>query len=385
MIPIGRGQRELLIGDRQTGKTAVALDTIINSAKNDLICIYCAIGQKRSSVAQVVQTLEKFGAMAYTIVVAATASEPAPMQYLAPFAATAMGEYFRDNGKARAHHLRRSLQARRVLSRDLAAAPPSARTRGLPRRRLLSPLAPARALRQDVRRERRRLPHRAAHHRDPGRRRLRLHPDQRHLDHRRPDLLRDRPLQLRRSSRRQRRPLRLARRIRRGHQGDQAGRLHAEARPRAVPRARRLRAVRLRSRQGHAEPAQPRRAPHRAPQAAAVPPAHLGAAGRHHLRRHHRPARRRRGQGHPRLRGRPLSLHGVRAGPAARRHRIQEGARRRPPQAPHRRARRVQAGLQGAARRQGSRQAASGPAPARRSRQPNPCPTYSISGAASAA
>ena len=99
MIPIGRGQRELLIGDRQTGKTAIALDTIINSAKNDLICIYCAIGQKRSSVAQVVQTLEEYGAMAYTIIIAATASEPAPMQYLAPFAATAMGEYFRDNGK----------------------------------------------------------------------------------------------------------------------------------------------------------------------------------------------------------------------------------------------------------------------------------------------
>jgi F-type H+-transporting ATPase subunit alpha len=99
MIPIGRGQRELLIGDRQTGKTAIALDTIINSAKNDLICIYCAVGQKRSSVAQVVQTLEEHGAMSYTIVVAATASEPAPMQYLAPFAATAIGEYFRDNGK----------------------------------------------------------------------------------------------------------------------------------------------------------------------------------------------------------------------------------------------------------------------------------------------
>ncbi len=99
MIPIGRGQRELLIGDRQTGKTAVALDTIINSAKNDLICIYCAIGQKRSSVAGVVQTLQHYGALDYTIIVAATASEPAPMQYLAPFAATAMGEYFRDNGK----------------------------------------------------------------------------------------------------------------------------------------------------------------------------------------------------------------------------------------------------------------------------------------------
>ncbi|HEX3939880.1 MAG TPA: F0F1 ATP synthase subunit alpha [Acidobacteriaceae bacterium] len=99
MIPIGRGQRELIIGDRQTGKTAVALDTIINNRGNDLICIYCAIGQKRSSIAQVVQTLAQYGAMDYTIVVAASASEPAPMQYLAPYAATSMGEYFRDNGR----------------------------------------------------------------------------------------------------------------------------------------------------------------------------------------------------------------------------------------------------------------------------------------------
>jgi F-type H+-transporting ATPase subunit alpha len=99
MIPIGRGQRELIIGDRQTGKTAVALDTIINSKGNNLICIYCAIGQKRSSIAQVVKTLSDFGAMDYTIVVAASASEPAPMQYIAPYAACAIGEYFRDNGK----------------------------------------------------------------------------------------------------------------------------------------------------------------------------------------------------------------------------------------------------------------------------------------------
>jgi F-type H+-transporting ATPase subunit alpha len=97
MIPIGRGQRELIIGDRQTGKTAVALDTIINSKGNNLICIYCAIGQKRSSIAQVVKTLQDFGAMEYTIVVAASASEPAPMQYIAPYAACAMGEYFRDS------------------------------------------------------------------------------------------------------------------------------------------------------------------------------------------------------------------------------------------------------------------------------------------------
>src|SRR5947209_4813711 len=99
MIPIGRGQRELIIGDRQTGKTAVALDTIINSKGNNLICIYCAIGQKRSSIAQVVKILEGYGAMDYTVVVAASASEPAPLQYIAPYAACAIGEFFRDNGK----------------------------------------------------------------------------------------------------------------------------------------------------------------------------------------------------------------------------------------------------------------------------------------------
>jgi len=99
MIPIGRGQRELIIGDRQTGKTAVVLDTIINNKGNNLICIYCAIGQKRSSIVNVVKTLTDYGAMDYTIVVAASASEPAPMQYIAPYAACAIGEYFRDNGK----------------------------------------------------------------------------------------------------------------------------------------------------------------------------------------------------------------------------------------------------------------------------------------------
>ncbi|MGH9481169.1 MAG: F0F1 ATP synthase subunit alpha [Terriglobales bacterium] len=97
MVPIGRGQRELIIGDRQTGKTAVALDTILNSRGKDLICIYVAIGQKRSTVAQVVATLERYGALEYTIVVAATASDPAPMLYLAPYAGCAMGEFFRDS------------------------------------------------------------------------------------------------------------------------------------------------------------------------------------------------------------------------------------------------------------------------------------------------
>jgi F-type H+-transporting ATPase subunit alpha len=97
MIPIGRGQRELIIGDRQTGKTAIILDTIINQRGGDMICIYCAIGQKRSTIAQVVKTLTDYGAMDYTIVMAASATEPATMQYIAPFAACAMGEYFRDS------------------------------------------------------------------------------------------------------------------------------------------------------------------------------------------------------------------------------------------------------------------------------------------------
>jgi F-type H+-transporting ATPase subunit alpha len=99
MIPIGRGQRELIIGDRQTGKTAIAIDTIINQKGQNMICVYVAIGQKRSTVAQVVETLEKYGAMEYTIVVAATASESAPLQFIAPLAGCTMGEYFRDNGR----------------------------------------------------------------------------------------------------------------------------------------------------------------------------------------------------------------------------------------------------------------------------------------------
>ena len=99
MVPIGRGQRELIIGDRQTGKTAVAIDTIINQKGKDLVCVYVAIGQKASTIANVVRKLEESGAMAYTIVVAATASESAAMQYIAPYAGATMGEYFRDRGE----------------------------------------------------------------------------------------------------------------------------------------------------------------------------------------------------------------------------------------------------------------------------------------------
>ncbi|HIK58343.1 MAG TPA: F0F1 ATP synthase subunit alpha, partial [Nitrospinaceae bacterium] len=99
MIPIGRGQRELIIGDRQTGKTAVAIDAIINQKGQNMFCIYVAVGQKRSTVARVVKTLEQHDAMKYTIVVSASASDPAPMQFIAPYAGCAMGEYFRDNGQ----------------------------------------------------------------------------------------------------------------------------------------------------------------------------------------------------------------------------------------------------------------------------------------------
>ncbi len=98
MIPIGRGQRELIIGDRQTGKTAVAIDTIINQKGSGVICIYVAVGQKQSTVANVVRILEKHGAMEYSIVISATASDPAPMQYIAPYSGVTIGEYFRDNG-----------------------------------------------------------------------------------------------------------------------------------------------------------------------------------------------------------------------------------------------------------------------------------------------
>merc|ERR1711981_1059528 len=106
LVPIGRGQRELIIGDRQTGKTAIAIDTILNQKKSHdaniekdkLFCVYVSVGQKRSTVAQIVKVLEESGAMSYTIVVAATASDSAPLQFLAPYVGCAMGEYFRDNG-----------------------------------------------------------------------------------------------------------------------------------------------------------------------------------------------------------------------------------------------------------------------------------------------
>ena len=143
MIPIGRGQRELIIGDRGTGKTAIALDTIINQKGQGVICIYVAIGQKASTVAGLVNRLEQYGAMEYTIVIMASASTGAPMRYIAPYAGAAMGEYFTYNGRPRPLHLRRPDQARRLLPADVPAAAPPAGPRSLPGRHLLPAQPPA--------------------------------------------------------------------------------------------------------------------------------------------------------------------------------------------------------------------------------------------------
>ena len=202
LVPIGRGQRELIIGDRQTGKTAVALDTFINQKqanqgddeKQKLYCIYVAVGQKRSTVAQIVRALEENGAMEYSIVVAATASEPAPLQFLAPYTGCAMGEYFRDNGMHAVivyDDLSKQAVAYRQMSL-LLRRPPGREAYPGDVFYLHSRLLERAAKMNDS--HRRRFADRASGHRDPGGRRVGLYPDQRHLDHRRPDLPRDRPV-----------------------------------------------------------------------------------------------------------------------------------------------------------------------------------------------
>ena len=199
LIPVGRGQRELIIGDRQTGKTAIALDTFINQKpinqgddeSKKLYCIYVAVGQKRSSVAQFVKILEDQGAMEYSIVVAATASEPAPLQFLAPYTGCTMGEYFRDNGMHAVivyDDLSKQAIAYRQMSL-LLRRPPGREAFPGDVFYLHSRLLERAAKMNDGQRQR--FADRAAGHRNPGRRRLGLHSDQRDLHHRRPDLSRD--------------------------------------------------------------------------------------------------------------------------------------------------------------------------------------------------
>ena len=255
MTAIGRGQRQLIIGDRQTGKTAVALDTIINQKQywgtpQAVKCIYVAIGQKASTVAEVVDTLRENGALEYTVVVNASAADPAPFQYVAPYAGAAIGSHWMYEGDSRADRLRRPVEAGGRLPRDLAAAAPPTRPRGVSGRRLLPALPAARARGEAVRQARRRFDDRAADHRDEGRRHLRLHPDERHLDHRRPALPGVGAVLRGRAAGDQRRRLGLPRRRRRPDQGHEGRRGPAAARPGPVPRARGVRPVRLRAGQG---------------------------------------------------------------------------------------------------------------------------------------
>ena len=250
MIPIGRGQRELIIGDRGTGKTALVVDTILNQRGGDLICVYVAIGQKSSTVAQVVEPASRRGrARVHDRRLGRRARSRAD-QVDGAVLRHRDGRALPLPGQARRRLLRRPLEARRRVSPALAAASPPAGPRGVPRRRLLSPLAPARAELQAERRARRRLAHRHPDRRDAGRRRRRVHPDERDLDHRRSDLPRVRPLLFGHPPGDQRRHLGVARRRQRPHEGDEQGGRPPAPRPLAVPRAGGVRAVRLGARRG---------------------------------------------------------------------------------------------------------------------------------------
>ena len=213
MTPIGRGQRELIIGDRKTGKTTIAIDTILNQKGLGVKCIYVAIGQKGSTVAQTVATLRAAGAMEYTVVVTAPAADPAPFKYLAPYAGCAIGQHWMDNGEHALivyDDLSKQADAYRQISL-LLRRPPGREAYPGDVFYLHSP--PARACRQALRRERRRVADRTADHRDEGRRRVGVHPDQRDLDHRRPGLPPGQPVQVGCAPRRRRGHLGVTRRV----------------------------------------------------------------------------------------------------------------------------------------------------------------------------
>ena len=246
MIPIGRGQRELIIGDRQTGKTAIAIDTIINQKGKDVICIYVAIGQKNSTVAGVVEQLRAGGALDYSIVVSATASELAPLQYIAPYSGCTMGEYFMEKGKDVL-----------VVYDDLSKHAVAYRTLSL----LLKRPPGREAYPGDVFYLHSRLLERAARLNEnygggsltalpiienPGRRRFRVYPDQRNFHHRRSDIPRERTVQRRCTSRCKPGYLRIPCRRQRADKGDEEGRRYPEAGLLPVQRAAELRTVRFR-------------------------------------------------------------------------------------------------------------------------------------------
>ena len=299
LIPVGRGQRELIIGDRQTGKTAIALDTILNqkplNAQPDenikLYCVYVAIGQKRSTVAQFVKVLEEQGALEYSIIVAATASDPAPMQYIAPFTGCTMGEYFRDNGM---HAV--------IIYDDLSKQAVAYRQMSLLLRR-----PPGReAYPGDVFYLHSRLLERAAKlNKDQGSGSLTALPI---IETQANDVSAYIPTNVISITDGQifletdlffqgirpggeRRSVGVARRIVGADQGDEEGRRQDQGRAGAVPRNGGVRAVRLRPRRLDPAPAEPRLAPDRTPEAAAVLAAEDGRAGLRDLGRHQRLSR----------------------------------------------------------------------------------------------
>ena len=326
MIPIGRGQRELIIGDRQTGKTAIAVDTIINQKGQDLICIYVAIGQKQSTVAQVVAQLEEAGAMEHTIVVSAGASDPAPLQFLAPYAGVAMGEEFLDTGRDALcvyDDLSKHAWAYRQVS-------------------LLMRRPPGReAFPGDIFYAHSRLLERAARlNEENGGGSLTALPI---IETQAGDVSAYIPtnvisitdgqifLQTDLFNQGQRPAVNAGISVSRvgGNAQIKAMRQvagQAAPRPRAVPRAGRVRAVRLRPRQGDARPAHPWPGTDRGAQAAPVPAAGGREAGGDHLGGHERPPRRRRAGEDRRVRGRLLSVPRVDAREAAAGDRRGEGA-----------------------------------------------------------
>lgn len=255
MIPIGRGQRELVIGDRQTGKTALAIDAVINQKGTGIKCVYVAIGQKASTVANIVRKLEENGALAHTVVVAATASESAAMQYISPYAGCTMGEYFMDRGEDALivyDDLSKQAVAYRQISLLLKRPPGREAYPGdvfYLHSRLLERCARVRGVRGEVHQRcgdrQDRFADRAADHRNAGRRRVRVRADQRDLDHRRPDLPGNRPVQCRYPSGRERRYLGVARRWCSADQDHQEAVRRHPYLAGAVPRAGGVRAVRL--------------------------------------------------------------------------------------------------------------------------------------------
>ena len=291
MVPIGRGQRELIIGDRQTGKTAVAIDAILNQKETGVICIYNAIGQKQSTIAQVVRTLEEADAMRYSIVVAAAASDPAPLLYISPYSACAMGEFFRDSGKHALciyDDLSKHAQAYREISLLLRRPPGREAYPG------------------DVFYLHSRLLERAAKLKtELGGGSLTALPI---IETQAGDLsayiptnvisITDGQIFLESDLFNQgvRPAINVGNSVSRVGgsaqiKRDAPGRGHVAARPRAVSRAGGVRAVRQRPRQGDAGAADARRPAGRDPQAAAVRAAGGRAAGRDHLRRHQRLSR----------------------------------------------------------------------------------------------